>query len=149
MARFEASGLEGLADQLGTLERGTVKRIVMAGADAASKQMMSDTEEHRHVQTGTMKGTIGPGQYHEDVGAGWVNVYPQGADARGVSNALKAYVINYGLGKRPMTVRSGGKARNRTGDKFITGNERRTETVVNEAMQAESDRIIAEINGGN
>lgn len=147
MARCEYSGVEELERQLGSLDRDVVKNIVMAGADAAAKEMRRDTEEYRHVATGSMNGNIGPGTFHEDVGSAWVNVYPQGSDSRGVSNAMKAYVINYGLGKRPNTVRSGGKIRNRTGDKFITKNERRMEQAVGDAMQAESDRRIAEING--
>lgn len=147
MARFEAEGIEALTEQLGALDRDVIKSIVMAGADAAAKQMTSDTQEYRHVVTGEMAKSAGPGEYHEGLGEAWVNVYPQGTDRRGVSNAVKAYVINYGIGKRPRTKRSRGKVKNRTGDKFITGNERRMEEVVSAAMQAESDRQIAEING--
>lgn len=147
MARFEAEGIEALTEQLGTLDRDVIKSIVMAGADAAAKQMTSDTQEYRHVVTGEMAKSAGPAEYHEGLGEAWVNVYPQGTDRRGVSNAVKAYVINYGIGKRPRTKRSRGKVKNRTGDKFITGNERRMEEVVSSAMQAESDRQIAEING--
>lgn len=147
MARFEAEGIEALTEQIGRLDREVIKSIVMAGADAAAKQMTSDTLEYRHVVTGEMAQAAGPAEYHEGLGEAWVNVYPQGTDRRGVSNAVKAYVINYGIGKRPRTKRSRGKVKNRTGDKFITGNERRMEEVVSSAMQAESDRQIAEING--
>ena len=70
-------------------------------------------------------------------GSGWVDVYPQGNDSRGVSNAMKAFVINYGYG---------GRKTKKTGDKFITGNQKRMEQGVFTAMQAESDRRLAEIN---
>ncbi len=56
-----------------------------------------------------------------------------------MSNAKKAFVINYGYG---------GRKTKRTGDKFITGQKQTLSAAVGKAMQAESDRTVAELNGG-
>lgn len=145
MARFDYSGTEELEQQLARMDRDMIKGIVMAGAEACTKEMQNMIGAYRHIKTGSMQKEVKPAQYHEDLNGGWVDVYPQGEDSRGVSNALKAFVINYGIGKNP-TRRSGGHMKNKTGDKFITGNQKRMEQGVFTAMQAESDKRIAELN---
>ena len=79
---------------------------------------------------------VRPAEYREFMGGGEVSVYPQGDDRKGVSNAMKAYVINYSRGRRTRKM----------GDKFITGKQQQFEDAVSRAMQAESDRILDEIN---
>ena len=137
MAKFEYSGTEGIEAQLQAMDRDMIKGIVMAGAEACVKEMQEMIGQYRHVKTGSMQKSVAPAKYHEDYGSGWVDVYPQGSDSRGVSNAMKAFVINYGYG---------GRRTKKTGDKYITGNKKRMEQGVFTAMQAESDRRIAEIN---
>lgn len=137
MAKFSYSGTEEMEQRLAEMDRGMIRGIVMAGAEACTKEMQNLIGAYHHVKTGSMQQNVRPGQYHEDMNSGWVDVYPQGSDARGVSNAKKAFVINYGYGKRRTK---------KTGDKFITGNQKRMEQGVFTAMQAESDRRIAEIN---
>lgn len=130
--------LQSTADQLAKLERTGVKRIVAAGASAAETRLRELTEERRHVRTGDMFGSIAPTEYREWFGGGSQEVYPQGEDRKGVRNATKAYVINYGRGRR--------KKGSKMGDKFITG-DGLLEPRVLEAMQAESDKILDEIGG--
>ena len=65
-------------------------------------------------------------------------VYPQGTDPRGIDNAKKAFVINYGYG---------GRRTKKTGDKFITGQKKRLEISATEAMQKENEKFIQEIIG--
>lgn len=142
MARISVNGFELVEDQLSRMGRPMIRKIVEAGADAAAKRMAENTEKRRHVRTGDMMNSIGPNEYREWFGGGSMDVYPQGDDRYGIRNATKAYVINYGKGRKT-TKR--GKA-NRTGDKFITGDESKAEEIVVQAMQAESDRLIAEIN---
>lgn len=139
MARCEFSGPDEAAARLERLGRDGVRRIVMAGADACKAETRELIDQYRHVVTGSMLNSVAAGKYHEDLNSGWVEVYPQGNDSRGISNAKKAFVINYGYGKR--------KTR-KTGDKFITGKKSTMKTVVSAAMQAESDRIVQELNGG-
>ena len=137
MAKFEFSGGESFDGQLEQLGRDGVKTVVMSGADACVKVMQDMVEAYHHVVTGDMKSAVAPAKYHEDLNSAWVEVYPQGSDRRGVSNAVKAFVTNYGHGKK--------KGR-KSGDKFITGNKNKMQTVVTAAMQAASDRLIQEIN---
>lgn len=140
MATLKVNGFELIDKQLGRMGRPMIRRIVEAGAEAAEKRMAENTEKAGHGPpgrsrraTGEMLRSIGRNEYREFLGGGSVDVYPQETDRRGTRNATKAYVLNYGRGK------------SLKGDKFITGDERQTEQLVQEAMQQESDRLIAEI----
>ena len=138
MARcqYDAGDLDSRLTALG---RDAVRQIVMAGAEACVEETRKEIDRYRHVMTGSMMANVAPGKYHEDLGSGWVEVYPQGDDSRGISNAKKAFVINYGRG---------GKRTQKTGDKFITGHKATMSEVVSKAMQAESDLLAQQLNGG-
>ena len=142
MARFTVNGVELVERQLNGLGRPMIRKIVEAGAGAAEKRMAENVQKRQHVRTGDMLKSIGNNGYREWLGGGATEVYPQEEDRFGVRNATKAFVINYGKGRRPATRR--GK-RNRTGDHFITGDESQAEEAVRKAMQAESDRLVAEL----
>lgn len=139
MARVEYDGFERIDGVLTRLSRDAIREVVMAGAAACVEETKKNILQYRHVVTGSMMEGVAAGKYHEDVGSGWVEVYPQGDDSRGVSNAKKAFVINYGYGKRRTE---------KTGDKFITGEKKTMEEIVARAMQAKSDEIIRQLNGG-
>jgi len=128
------AAFEAQLDQLGGRE--AARRIVEAGSAAAVKVLQERTDAAHHIMTGQMKGAFAPGKYHEDVDRCWQDVYPQGTDARGIDNAKKAFVINYGYGGRKTA---------KTGDKFITGKTKTLEEAVSAAMQAEAERIKNEI----
>ena len=135
MARFYYSAGEGFDAGLNKLSRVAVKTIVMAGAETCSKDLQKTIGDYHHVKTGSMKQNVRPGIYHEDLDSGWVEVYPQGTDSRGVENAKKAFIIDRGYG---------GRRTKRTGDKFITKNHKQFKANVQRSMQAASDRLIAE-----
>ena len=146
MARFSVDGFEIQEARLNKLGRTTLRTIVEAGAKAAEKVMEDATKQYSHTRNRDMLEAIGNNGIREYYGGASTEVYPQGDDRKGVRNATKAYVINYGKGKRPLTKWPKKKPKiNKTGDKFITGNEGKTEQAVVEAMQAESDRLLAEI----
>lgn len=128
------AAFEAQLDQLGGRE--AARRIVEAGSAAAVKVLQERTSEAHHIMTGQMKAAFAPGKYHEDIDRCWQDVYPQGTDARGIDNAKKAFVINYGYGGRKTA---------KTGDKFITGKTKTLEEAVSAAMQAEAERIKQEI----
>lgn len=131
------NGVEGLELQLEQLGgRAAAKRIVAAGCNAAIKVLQTRARTYHHVVTGSMQEHIAPGLYHEDIDACWQDVYPQEYDSRGISNATKAFVINYGYG---------GRKTDKTGDKFITGNHKPLKDAVSQAMAAEAERIKNEI----
>lgn len=147
MATMKVSGFEHQEARLNQLGAPMIKKIVMAGANAAMQEMIEVTLEKRHVRNGDMLKSIGTNEYREFLHGGSVDVYPQGDDGQGVRNATKAYVTNYGKGQRPYTRRPKKHPRkNLTGDKFITGHEKTTEAAVAKAMQAESDRLMEELN---
>jgi len=147
MATMRVNGFELVESQLNRMGRPMIRQIVEAGAKAAEKRMSENTQKAKHMRNRDMLESIGENEYRELYGGGSVDVYPQGEDRKGVRNATKAYVINYGKGSRPTTKRpKKNPRRNLTGDKFITGDERATEEAVVQAMQAESDRLIAELN---
>ena len=139
MAKHTFSGFEVIERQLAKLDRGTVRRLVEAGAKALVESTQESVKQYHHVVTGEMEQSVKPGQYHETLEGGWMDVYPQGDDSRGVSNAKKAFVINYGYG---------GRKTGKTGDRFITGNKRIRQSAVEAAMEAENKKIINEANGG-
>jgi hypothetical protein len=141
MAKMIIDGNEFVVEKMARMSRTAIQQITMAGAHAAEERMKANTEARRHVRNGDMVGSIGNNGYREFYGGGATDVYPLGEDQKGVRNATKAYVINYGKGRRPETKR---KKRNRTGDHFITGDEKNTEAAVRQAMQAESDRLSEE-----
>lgn len=149
MARMAMQAdLDVQVTQLEGMARDAVKRIVMAGAEALKEETRRNIDEYHHVgKTGSMRQNVKAGEYREGLGYGSVYVYPQENDSRGVSNAMKAFVIDRGIGKRPNTKRSRGKEHNKTGDHFLTKKTVKTaEEKTVQAMEAEYDRIIAENN---
>ncbi len=137
MAKFDINGFDAAEQQiLKGLGRGQIRQIVEAGANVASKRMIQNTDMRNHVRNKDMIGSIRGNEYREIMGGGSIDVYPQGDDRKGVGNALKAFVINYGRG--------GVKNNGKMGDKFITGDEARAEELVTQAMQAEADRLLAD-----
>ena len=127
-------------DQL--MSRENIRRIVEAGSAAAVKFEQEQTEAKGHVINRGLKEGISAGPYHEDLDTAWQYVYPSGTGDHGQDLTVVAYVINYGIGNK-ITKRG---TPNKTGDKFITGDDSKAEEIVVQAMQAESDRLIAEIN---
>ena len=149
MARMEIDGFREIEAQLGKLlDRSTRQRIVEAGARKDAEEMQKDIRGAGHVRTGSMLKSTRPAQYHEDVNSGYMHVYPQDNDGKGAGNAMKAFVINYGRKGRTRKTKHGERfiRDNFKGDKFITERFPQTEKAVQDAMQRESDRILAEIN---
>ena len=138
MAKMIIDGNDFAVEKLGKMTRGMIRDITMAGAGAAETRMKESTEKARHVRNSDMLNSIADNGYREFYQGGATDVYPHGDDRKGVRNATKAYVINYGRGgtrKRP----------SKMGDHFITGDEKGTEEAVRQAMQAESDRQLEKI----
>jgi len=140
MASMRVNGFEYIETQFARMGRPMIKQIVSAGSSAAEKRMTERGENAGHGSpgksrraTGEMLASIGRNEYREFLGGGAQDVYPLDEDRKGVRNAMKAYVLNYGRGKRLR------------GDKFITGDDQ-AEEIITGAMQAESDRLCEELN---
>lgn len=138
MARFTYDGLTVGAAGLDGMGRDRIRRIVEAGADAAVEHMRERIDEMHRIE-GDMRDGVAKGQYRETLGGGSMDVYPQGTDRKGVDNALKAFVINYGRGGTR-------KRKSKLGDHFID-RDTAAEEIVLAAMQRETEAVMAEIAG--
>lgn len=126
------------------LWKGGKRRILEAGARVEVDLLGRETVNAGHYATGSMMRSFKSGQYKDhDVDGASIAVYPQGKDGRGRDNAVKAFVIDRGRGRNPT---QHGTA-NKTGDHFITGSAPTTEGPVLDAMEAEANRILEEVNG--
>jgi hypothetical protein len=150
MARITFRGFDGIDEQFKKLMNPNQRRrIVEAGARKDVEEWHKYISRAGHVRTGNMMKSVHPSQYYGDVDGGVMKVYPWHEDSKGVPNALKAFVINYGRKGRKRKTRSGEERyieERFRGDKFITKNLPATEAAVQAAMQEESDRILDEIN---
>jgi hypothetical protein len=147
MAKLSSIGEEYM-EKLSNLEIGMRRvgllRIAKAGGTKCGELMRGYIQDSHHVKSGDMLNSVGMTNAEETFGGVSINIYPMGTDSRGVKNAMKAFVVNHGIGGNP--TRKG--KRNKTGDKFITGNERHTDGVVTEAMKAEASAFFNEVTGG-
>ena len=135
MARLDVIGIEKAEAQLGGLtDRGKIKQIVLAGAEAATAEWKGLIGRAGHIRSGGMRDAVSPGEYVETMGGGKAVVYPRGnAPGRRISQTAKAYIINYGRG---------GRKSERMGDKFITSADEEMEAKVVEAMRDKAREII-------
>lgn len=105
MARFEMDGFDDLlADmkRLGELSGDVADEMLMAGAEEVKQAWVKSAERNQHRDTGDMIASIGYGRTPKEIsGARTIDIYPQGKDRKGVRNAEKAFILNYGTKKRP------------------------------------------------
>ena len=105
MARFDTSGLDDVIremERLGELYGETADEMLLAGADEVKKAWKASAERHKHRDTGDMIESIGYPRQPKRVGdIRSIDVYPQGTDQKGIRNAEKAFILNYGTKTRP------------------------------------------------
>lgn len=104
MARFDTSGLDDVIremEQLGELYGETADEMLMAGAEEVKKAWKESAERHKHRDTGDMIESIGYLRQPKRVGdIRAIDIYPQGTDQKGIRNAEKAFILNYGTRTR-------------------------------------------------
>ena len=137
MAKAEFSAADDVLASMDRLAEGVrrdvIRQVVQAGADKYAEILKNEIQVRRHVVTGSMANNVKAGKYYETVGGGYMYVYPQGGDNRGIDNAKKAFIINYGRGGRKTA---------KTGDRFITNLERTAEDPVQNAMAEKFEECI-------
>lgn len=105
MARFEMDGFDELLaemKQLGELSGETADKMLMAGAEQVKQAWKDSAEQHGHRDTGDMIASIGYSRTPKTAGdIKSVAIYPQGKDRKGVREAEKAYILNYGKKSKP------------------------------------------------
>lgn len=105
MARFDTSGLDDIINQMRRLkedEGPVAEEMVNAAVEVIKEEWRKSARKHGHIDTGAMIESIGIGP--GPVRAGNIiyrDVYPRGTDGKGVRNATKAFVLNYGRSNMP------------------------------------------------
>lgn len=104
-ARFDVSGIDAVVNKLARIgeQTGAVAReMLMAGAEVVRQEWRASAERHGHRDTGDMIDSIGYPRKPKNAGDVLsIPIYPQGKDKKGVRNATKAFVLNYGTSKMP------------------------------------------------
>lgn len=136
MAKLEYSAVDDELERLNAIEEGVrrnvIREVVNAGAEKFAELLKAEIDARHHVVSGSMRDNVRAGRYYETVGGGYTYVYPQGYDGRGIDNAKKAFIINYG------------RQRGKAGDKFITNLQKTAEDPVKAAMAAKFDECMQE-----
>ena len=100
MARFESSGLDDLIREMQRMgeDSGEVAEAMVNAAVVEIRDAWRETaEEEGLIDTGAMIESIGfPAPVQKIGGVLYRDVYPQGKDAKGVRNAEKAFILQYG-----------------------------------------------------
>ncbi len=119
---IKTSGLDALTAELGRLANAVggdlTERMLDAGAEAAAEDWKEGISEAGHIDSGEMLKSVAPAPV---TGKGRREVYPLGTDSKGVRNAEKAYILNYGTSKR-------------RGDRFVDKIQKNAETDCYKAM---------------
>ena len=105
MASFECQGLDEMINQmrkLGQLDGPIVAEMLDAAAEIIRDGWKESAERHGHVDTGAMVNSI-DFPVKGDARALYRDIYPQGNDAKGVSNAMKAFILHYGKSSKAGT----------------------------------------------
>lgn len=100
MARFETPGMDAMIREMEKMgeESGAVAEAMVNAAVVEIRDAWKESaENHGLKDTGAMIESIGfPAPVQKAGNILYRDVYPQGKDGKGVSNAEKAFVLNYG-----------------------------------------------------
>ena len=105
MASFACEGLDELVNEmrkLGQMQGPVVDEMLDAAADIVRDGWKESAKSHGHIDTGAMINSI-DFTVKGDVRALYRDIYPQGTDAKGVRNALKAFILHYGKSSKAGT----------------------------------------------
>lgn len=103
MARLNTSGLDDLINEMRRLGQDSgpvVDEMLDAAAGIIRDQWKETAKEHGHIDTGAMIESV-DFPVKGNARAMYRDIYPQGKDAKGVSNAEKAFILHYGKHNMP------------------------------------------------
>ena len=105
MARFDTSGIDDIIDEvtrLGDAGREVGDKMLMAAAEEVKDAWRASARKHNLKDTGDMIESIDYAKKPKDVGGvRTIDIYPQGKDRKGVRNAEKAFIHEYGSSSIP------------------------------------------------
>ena len=138
MARMELEGMDALVRQMQRMGQqcGPVaEEMVNAGVQVIQNEWKLSAATHGHIRTGAMINSTKPGPIQGLGGkAVFRDVYPHGKDGKGVRNAEKAFILQYG--------RSYGRT-NKPGDYWVEEAEKNAEPAVMETITEIWERFVA------
>lgn len=104
MARFKVNGIDNVVkdwEKAAQESPELCRRMLDAGALEATSVLKKHIETAKLLDTKKMRDSVKPTKIRWELGGYYCDVYPQGKDGKGVRNAEKAFVNNYGTtGKR-------------------------------------------------
>ena len=103
MARMDTSGLDDLINEMRRLGQDSgpvVDEMLDTAAGIIRDQWRETAREHGHVDTGAMIDSV-DFPVKGNARAMYRDIYPQGKDAKGVRNAEKAFILQYGKHNMP------------------------------------------------
>lgn len=107
MARFDTTGIDDIIEELtrlGDAGKEVGDEMLLAGAEEVKLAWEISAGTHGHRDTGDMIKSIGFPRQPKDVGGmRSIDIYPRGKDRKGVRNAEKAFVLEYGTSSIPAT----------------------------------------------
>lgn len=105
MARFDTSGIDDIINEitrLGDAGKEVGDEMLLAGAEEVKQAWRQSAERHKLRDTGDMINSIGYARKPKNIGdVRAIDIYPQGKDRKGVRNAEKAFVHEYGTSSIP------------------------------------------------
>ena len=134
MAKFNVEGIETVIKAMNRMGNATgpvADEMLAAAANVVVGAWQTSIQSHGHIDSGAMFRSVRPTAPKTQGDTRMLTVYPQGKDGRGVRNAEKAFIANFGR-------------RHQKGTGFVQDAERAAEGPAQEAMIAVWDRFIGE-----
>ena len=78
------------------IRREITKKCLQAAGKVMEKELKRTIEAKHHVVSHDMANAVAQTKVYENIDGGYIEVYPQGTDSRGVSNSMKHTIINKG-----------------------------------------------------
>ena len=103
MARFDTSGLDDLIREMTRMGQDVgpvVDEMLDTAAGIIRDQWKETATAHGYIDTGAMVESV-DFTVKGNARALYRDIYPQGKDAKGVSNAEKAFILHYGKHNMP------------------------------------------------
>lgn len=99
MAQFRVEGIETVIKAMHRMGNATgpvADEMLSAAAEIVVGAWQASIQSHGHIDTGAMFRSVKPTPAKTQGDTRVLSVYPQGSDKRGIRNAEKAFIANFG-----------------------------------------------------
>ena len=103
MARLTFEGFEDVEKALRTEQKGigdTIAQMLLAGAEVLAREEKKQIEAFDLIDKHALVESVKAGKVKETASSYYIEVYPHGKDKKGVRNATKGFVAQYGSSKQ-------------------------------------------------